>query len=214
LAEAERRSHGISMFLIDVDRTGLAHEGIDKVGTNTLAASSVYFDSVRVTDDELVGTLHHGWEELLDVLNTERIVTTAGLIGAGRLALRLAVDYANQRKVFGATPIAAYQGLQFPLAQAYAELECARVMNLRAAALYDAGEPYGREANVAKLIAAQACEAAVSRAMQTMGGMGFAREYHVERLWRDARLFKFAPVSEEMILNYIAVHCLKMPRSY
>jgi acyl-CoA dehydrogenase len=214
VAEVGRRSEGISLFLIDVDRDGLTHEGIEKVGTNTLPASTVYFDDVRVGDDELVGTLHHGWAELLDVLNTERIVTTAALVGAGRLGTRLAVDYAAQRKVFGATPIGAYQGIQFPLAQAHARLQCARVMNLHAAALYDAGQPYGSEANMAKLEAAAACEAAVDRAMQTMGGMGFARDSHVERLWRDARLFKFAPVSEEMILNYIAVHCLGMPRSY
>jgi acyl-CoA dehydrogenase len=202
------------MFLIDVDREGLTHTGIEKVGTNTLAASSVYFDEVPVAAGELVGTLHGGWAELLDVLNTERIVTTAGLVGAGRLAERLAVDYAKERKVFGSNPIAAYQGIQFPLAQAHAELHCARIMNLHAAALYDAGLPYGREANLAKLVAAQACEAAIDRAMQTLGGMGFAKESHVERLWRDARLFRFAPVSEEMILNYIAVHCLGMPRSY
>ena len=214
LDEVASRSDGISMFLIDVDREGLSHDAIEKVGTHTLAASNVSFDDVPVRRDELVGTLHGGWRELLDVLNTERIVTTAALVGAGRLAERLAVDYAKERRVFGGTPIAAYQGLQFPLAQAHAELACARQMNLHAAELCDAGQPYGREANLAKLVAAQAASAAIDRAMQTMGGMGFARESHVERLWRDARLFKFAPVSEEMILNYIAVHCLGMPRSY
>ncbi len=214
LDQVQHRSQGISMFLIDVDREGLSHDAIEKVGTHTLAASNVYFEDVLVTGDELVGTLDGGWVELLDVLNTERIVTTAALVGAGRLAERLAVDYAKERRVFGSTPIAAYQGIQFPLAQAHAELACARQMNLHAAALYDAGQPYGTEANLAKLVAAQACGAAIDRAMQTMGGMGFARDSHVERLWRDARLFKFAPVSEEMILNYIAVHCLGMPRSY
>ncbi|HVW33990.1 MAG TPA: acyl-CoA dehydrogenase family protein [Acidimicrobiia bacterium] len=212
--EVTSRADGISLFLIDVDRDGLSHDAIEKVGTHTLAASNVYFDDVPVRRDELVGTLHGGWRELLDVLNTERIVTTAALVGAGRLAERLAVDYAKERRVFGGTPIAAYQGLQFPLAQAHAERACARQMNLRAAELYDAGQPYGTEANLAKLVAAQAASATIDRAMQTMGGMGFARESHVERLWRDARLFKFAPVSEEMILNYIAVHCLGMPRSY
>jgi acyl-CoA dehydrogenase len=208
------RADGISMFLIDVDREGLSHDAIEKVGTHTLAASNVAFGDVPVRADELVGTLHGGWRELLDVLNTERIVTTAALVGAGRLAERLAVDYAKERRAFGSTPIAAYQGLQFPLAQAHAELACARQMNLHAAELHDAGRPYGTEANLAKLVAAQAASAAIDRAMQTMGGMGFARESHVERLWRDARLFKFAPVSEEMILNYVAIHCLGMPRSY
>ena len=143
-----------------------------------------------------------------------RIVTTAGLVGAVNLALKLAVEYANQRQVFGTTPISTYQGLQFPLAQAHAEAECARVMNHKAAALFDAGQPYGSEANMAKLLAAQVAARATERAMQTMGGMGFARESHLERLWRDCRLFRFAPVSEEMILNYIAVHDLGMTRGY
>ena len=153
--EVERRTDGISMFLIDVEREGLEHQAIEKVGTNTLASSSIFFDDVRVGGEELIGTLHGGWRELLDVLNTERIVTTAGLIGAIELALKIAVDYANQRQVFGKAPISSYQGLQFPLAQAHAEAECARVMNHKAAALFDAGQSYGSEANIAKLVAAQ-----------------------------------------------------------
>jgi acyl-CoA dehydrogenase len=214
LSDVAHRSDGISMFFIDVDRAGVAHETIAKVGTNTLSASTVSFDNVRIMPDELVGTEHGGWPELLDVLNTERVVTTAALIGAGRLAANLAIEYGRQRKVFGGVAIASYQGIQFPLAQAHAELQCARALNLQAASLYDAGRPNGSEANMAKLIAAQGCETMIDRAMQTMGGMGFARESHVERLWRDARLFKFAPISEEMILNFIATHCLGMPRSY
>lgn len=214
LAEGGRRTVGLSMFMIDVDRAGLTHQAIEKVGTNTLASSNVFFDNVRIEPEELVGTLDGGWKELLDVLNTERIVTTAGLVGTGELALRLAVDYANQRKVFGNTPISAYQGLQFPLAQCHAEIESARLMNYKAAANCDAGLPYGSEANIAKLLAAQAIARATERSMQTMGGMGFAKESHVERLWRDCRLFRFAPISEEMVLNYIAVHDLGMPRSY
>lgn len=214
LDEVKRRTDGISLFLIDVDRKGLTHAAIDKVGTQTLASSTISFDDVRIEKDELIGTLDNGWKQLLEVLNTERIVTTAGLVGAGRLAIRLAVDYANQRKVFGDRPVSAYQGLQFPLAQAHAELECAWLMNLKAAALCDQGQPYGSEANVAKLIAAQAAATAIERSMQAMGGMGYAKEMHLERLWRDARLFRFAPISEEMILNFIAQHDLGMPRSY
>jgi acyl-CoA dehydrogenase len=151
---------------------------------------------------------------LLDVLNTERIVTTAGLVGAGKLAIKLGVDYAINRKVFGDRPVASYQGVQFPLAQAHAELECARLMNHRAATACDRGQPYGSDANMAKLIAAQAAADATERSMQAMGGMGYSKEYHVERLWRDARLFRFAPVAEEMVLNFIAVHDLGMPKSY
>ena len=214
LERAERRTHGLSMFLLDVGRDGLSYAPIDKLGTNTLSSCNVYFDNVRVDAGELIGTLDHGWPELLDVLNTERIVTTAGLVGAARLAIRLAVDYAKERRVFGNRPIASYQGLQFPLAQHWAETECARLMNYKAAWLFDHGLPYGSEANVAKLMASQAASAAIEQAMQTMGGMGFAKEMHVERLWRDARLFRFAPVSEEMILNFIANQNLGLPRSY
>lgn len=212
--DVQKRTEGLSMFMIDVERDGLTYHPIDKVGTKTLSSCSVFFDDVRIEPEELVGTLHGGWKELLDTLNTERIVTTAGLVGAGDLALRLAIDYANERKVFGDKPVSAYQGIQFPLAQAKAEIECARLMNYKAAAQFDIGEPFGSEANAAKLIAAQAVASATEKAMQAMGGMGYATESHLERLWRDARLFRFAPVSEEMILNFIAVHDLGMPRSY
>ena len=212
--ESASRTDGLSMFMIDVDRAGLTHTPIDKLGTCTLDSSSVFFDNVRVEPGELIGTLHKGWRELLDVLNTERIVTTEGLVGTGELAVKLAVAYANDRKVFGDKPISAYQGLQFPLAQCHVEVESARLLNHKAATNFDMGLPYGSEANAAKLIAAQAVARATERAMQTMGGMGYAKEYHVERLWRDCRLFRFAPVSEEMILNYVANHELGMPRSY
>src|SRR5690606_37669791 len=123
-----------------------------------------------------------------------------------RLACRLAADYGNERKLFAGKPISSYQGVQFPLAQAFSEAQCARALNLLAAQKFDRGQPYGSEANMSKLIAAQAASHATEAAMQAMGGMGYSTEMHVERLWRDARLFRFAPVSEEMILNYIAVH--------
>lgn len=212
--EVQRRTDGISMFLIDRDREGLSHTPIDKVGTNTLTSSMVYLDNVWAAPEEVIGTLDSGWRELLDVLNTERIVTTAGLVGTADLALRLAVDYANDRKVFRNVPIGTYQGIQFPMAQAYALNEAARLMNYKAATLYDNDMPYGAEANVGKLIAGEAAHLATDRAMQTMGGMGYAKESYVERLWRDARLFRIAPISEEMILNFIAQHNLKLPRSY
>src|SRR5919197_2639992 len=212
--QVAKRTEGISLFIIDVNREGVQHHAIDKLGTNTLPASSVFFEDVRVHPEEQIGTLHGGWYELLDVLNTERIVTTAGLVGTTELAIRLAVQYAKERKIFANRPIAAYQGLQFPLAQAHAQSECARVMNHKAAALCDAGQPYGSEANIAKLIAAQAAANATERAMQTMGGMGYAKEYHVERLWRGGRPFRFAPISQEMILNFIPLHDLGVPRSY
>ncbi len=126
----------------------------------------------------------------------------------------MGVAYANDRKVFGDRPIGSYQSLQFPLAQHWAELEAAKLMNLKAASLFDNDLPFGSESNVAKLIASQAASAVTEHAMQIMGGMGYSKEMHVERLWRDARLFRFAPVSEEMLLNYISTANLGLPRSY
>ena len=214
LGEVQRKVNGISLFMIDVEREGLTHQPISKSGTNTLPSSSVFFDNVRIERDELVGLEDSGFRQLLDVLNTERIVTTAGLIGTAELSIKLAVEYSVNRKVFGDTPIGSYQSLQFPLAEAKVELECARLMNFKAASLYDRGLHYGSEANMAKFLAGRAAALATDRAMQTMGGMGYAKESHVERLWRDARLFRIAPVSEEMVLNYVAQHDLGMPRSY
>jgi acyl-CoA dehydrogenase len=124
------------------------------------------------------------------------------------------VRYARERRVFRDTPIAAYQGLQFPLAEAHVETECARLMNYKVATLHDTGAPYRAAANWAKCLAGRPAGHATDRAMQTMGGMGYSREFHVERLWRDARLFRIAPISEEMVLNYLAQHDLGLPRSY
>jgi acyl-CoA dehydrogenase len=214
LEDVKKRTHGISLFLIDVNRKGLTHQSIEKLGTHTLATSNVFFDDVRIEREELVGTEHMAWVELWDVLNTERLVTTAAAIGSARLALRLGVDYTNQRKVFGSTPISAYQGVQFPFAQAHAMLSCAREMNFKAAWLCDQRRNYASEANTAKYLAAESLAMATERSMHCMGGMGFTREMHVERLWRDARLSQFAPVPQEMILNFIAQHDLGMPRSY
>ena len=214
LDEATSRTFGISLFMVDTDREGLSHTPIDKLGTNTLPSSQVFFDDMRVEPHEVIGTIDEGWKQLLDVLNTERIVTTAGLIGAGRVSIKLAVDYANDRKVFGDTPIGAYQAIQFPLAQHWAELEAAKLLNLKAATLFDEGLPFGSESNAAKLIAAQAANEVAGQAMQVMGGMGYSKEMYAERIWRDARLFKFAPVSEEMVLNFIATSNLGLPRSY
>jgi acyl-CoA dehydrogenase len=203
------------MFMIDVEREGLTHT---RPSTSSARAPWIRAACSSTTcasgQSELIGTLHRGWRELLDVLNTERIVTTAGLVGTGSLAIRLAVEYANDRKVFGDRPVSAYQGIQFPLAQGHAEIQAARLLNHKAAANCDQGLPYGSEANAAKLLAAQACSTVTEKAMQAMGGMGYAKEFHVERLWRDCRLFRFAPVSEEMVLNFIANHDLGMPRSY
>lgn len=214
LAEAKGKTDGLSLFIIDREREGLTHQPIDKLGTQTLPSSFIYFDQVRVDPHELVGTLHGGFRQLLDVLNTERIVTTAGLVGTAELAAKLAIDYAKGRKIFGGAAIGSYQAIQFPLAESHIQAECARLMNYKAAALHDAGRPYGSEANMGKWLAGHAAGHATDRAIQTMGGMGYAKEYHAERLWRDARLFRIAPISEEMVLNFVAQHDLGMPRSY
>lgn len=212
--EGVKKTHGITLFMVDTDRQGISHSEIDKLGTNTLPSSIVYLDQVFASHDEVIGTVDGGWPELLDILNCERIVTTSGLVGTGALALKLAVDYARERKVFNGRPIGSYQGLQFPLAQHWAELEAARLLNLKAASNFDRKLPFGSESNAAKLIASQAASAAAEQSMQVMGGMGYSKEFHAERLWRDARLFRFAPVSEEMILNYISTVNLGLPRSY
>ena len=214
LAESSGKTDGISLFLIDRDRAGLTHQSIDKVGTRTLPSSMVFFDDVRIEPSELLGTLHGGFRQLLDVLNTERIVTTAGLVGTAQIATELAIRYAKDRKIFAGQPIGSYQAIQFPLAEAHIQTECARLMNYKAASLHDEGKPYGSEANMGKWMAGHAAGQATDRAIQTMGGMGYSKEYHVERLWRDARLFRIAPISEEMVLNFVAQHDLGMPRSY
>ncbi len=214
LADSRGKTDGISLFVIDRERAGLTHQPIDKLGTATLPSSFVFFENVRIDPHELVGTLHGGFRQLLDVLNTERIVTTAGLVGTAELATRLAIDYAKDRKVFAGQPIGSYQAIQFPLAEAHIQTECARLMNYKAASLHDRGEAYGSEANMGKWLAGHAAGQATDRAIQTMGGMGYAKEYHVERLWRDSRLFRIAPISEEMVLNFVAQHDLGMPRSY
>lgn len=212
--EVRRKIDGISLFLVDRDRAGITHQAIEKVGTNTLPSSAVFFEDVRVEGHELVGALDGGFRQLLDVLNTERIVTTSGLVATAELAVRLAVNYAKDRKIFDGQPIGSYQGVQFPLAEAHIQAECARLMNHKAATFYDQGQPYGSEANMAKWMAGHAAGLATDRAIQTLGGMGYSKEFHVERLWRDARLFRFAPVAEEMVLNFVAQHDLGLPRSY
>ena len=212
--QVQRKTDGISLFIVDPKDPAITTTPIEKVGTHCLRSDTVFIENLRVHKDQLIGEEGKGWRALLDTLNAERVVTTAGLIGTGELAIRLAVEYAKERKVFGQTPIGAYQGIQFPLVRLRAELELAQLMNYKAAWLYDHKQPSGREANMAKLIAGEAAFGACDRAMQTMGGYGYAKEYHVERLWRDVRLFRIAPVSEEMILNFIAQHDLGLPRSY
>lgn len=214
LEEVSKKTEGISLFVVDTSDPAINTQPIDKVGTHCVRSDSVFLENLRVHKDNIIGEEGKGWAYLLDTLNAERVVTTAGLVGTGQLAIKLAVNYSKERIVFNNTPIGAYQGLQFPLAKYSAELDVAQLMNYKAAWLYDHSQNNGSEANTAKLIAGNAAFKVCDHAMQIMGGYGYAKEYHIERLWRDVRLFKIAPVSEEMILNFIAMHNLGMPKSY
>jgi acyl-CoA dehydrogenase len=206
--QAKRRSEGLSLFLVDRDADGVTYAPLEKVGTNCISSSTVYFDNVQVPTERLVGEQDQGWRHLVDTLNTERLVTAAGC-----LALGIATEYASTRIVFG-RPIGSNQGIQFPLAELKMRLEAARVLTYRAAWDFDQGVSTGGAANMAKYLAAEVGFDACDRAMQTLGGYGFSREYHIERLWRDVRLFRLAPLAQELILAFVGQHVLGLPRSY
>jgi acyl-CoA dehydrogenase len=176
-------------------------------------ATEIFMDGLRVPFENLIGEEGKGFRYILDGMNAERTLIGAEAIGDGRWLLAKAVAYANERRVFD-RPIGQNQGVQFPLARAYAGLEAADMMVRRAAALFDAGRDCGPDANMAKHLAAEAAWAAGEAAMQTFGGFAFAREYDVERKWRECRLYQIAPISTNMVLAYIAQHVLGLPRSY
>ena len=171
------------------------------------------YDGLRVAVEDRVGEEGRGFHALLDGLNPERILIAAEALGTGRRALARACEYARERVVFG-RPIGANQGIAFPLAEAHMRLNMAELAVREASWRYDEGLPCGEQANSAKWIAADAAALATDRAVQTLGGMGYAQEYDVERYWREARIFRLAPVSQEMVQNYIAEHVLRLPRSY
>ena len=183
------------------------------MGRNATDSNELFIDDLFVPDEDVVGEPGRGFHVLLDGLNPERVLNAQEAIGIGRAALRRAVDYARSRVVFD-RPIGMNQGIQFPLAEALAELDAAELMCWRAARLYDAGMPCGREANTAKYLAAEAACHATDRAVQTHGGYGYAREYHVERYFREARVLRLGPVSQELILAYLGEHVLGLPKSY
>lgn len=215
--EASPRTHGITLLLVDVAEAmqngTMQVRPIPKMGSNLVHSNEVFFDGVRVPADRILGEVDHGFKVLWDVLNPERILAAAGAVGHAELALRVGCGYAKERVVFG-KPIGANQSIAFPFAQAKAHTDLARLMIHKAAWLFDNGLPCGDEANMGKLVACQAAWDATDRAFQTHGGMAYAKEYHVERLFRDARIAKVAPVSEELVLAHIATHQLGLPRSY
>lgn len=213
LADVAKRTEGMTLFLADLQVPAVTITPIPKVGRNAVASCEVVFDDLFVSDDDVIGVVGRGFHQLLDGLNPERILLAAEALGIGRASLRKAVVYGNERVVFG-RPIGQNQGIAFPLADAHMRLRAAELMVRRASDLYDNGRPCGEEANSAKYLAAEAAYDAADRAMQTHGGMGYASEYDVERYWREARLIRIAPISQEMILNYVSEHVLGLPRSY
>ena len=205
--------HGLSLFLADLDPAHVDIRPISKMGRNAVASCEVAYDQLPVPGWRLVGEEGQGWRYLLHGLNPERILLASESVGIGEAALRRAVAYACEREVFGRT-IGSNQAIAHPLASAHVQLQAAWHVAQRAAWLYDTGLDCGEAANSAKYLAAEAAFLATDRAVQTLGGMGYATEYHVERYFREARVMRIAPVSQEMTLNYVAQQVLGLPRSY
>ena len=211
--KVEKRTDGLTLLLAELQRPEVSISPIDKVGRNAVATCEVVYDDLPVSIDDRVGEEGKGFRYILDGLNAERILVASEALGIGRAAMRRAVDYANERVVFG-RPIGRNQGVAFPLGEAQMRLDAAELMIRKASWLIDNGQPCAAEANMAKWLAADAAFQAADQAMQTHGGFGYAKEFHVERYWREARLMRIAPISQEMILNYVTEHVLELPRSY
>ncbi|NNG37706.1 acyl-CoA/acyl-ACP dehydrogenase [Flexivirga sp. ID2601S] len=207
------RTAGMTLFLVDLESPRVQLTPIPKMGRNAVASYEVVFDDLEVPESARIGNEGEGFRYLLDGLNPERILLAHEALGLGRAALERATRYAKERVVFD-RPIGQNQGVAFPLAEAATRLDAAELMARQAAWRYDQGLPCGREANMAKWLCADAGFAAADQAIQAHGGMGYAREYHVERYFREARILRLAPVSQEMAMNYIAQHVLGLPKSY
>lgn len=211
--KVQRRSEGMTLLLAELQRPEVSISPIPKLGRNAIATCEVVYDDLPVHITDRVGEEGKGFRHILDGLNAERVLVASEALGIGRVALQRAVQYAKDRVIFG-RPIGQNQGISFPLGEAKIRLDAAECMIRKASWLIDNDLPCGAEANMAKWLAAEACFFAADRAIQTHGGMGYAKEFHVERYWREARLMKIAPISQEMVLNYITEHDLGLPRSY
>src|SRR6187401_324360 len=214
IAEVKKRTEGLSVFLVDM-RKAIGH-GLTIRPIRTMmnhATTELFFDDLEVPADTLIGEEGRGFRYLIDGLNAERILIAAECVGDGRWFIERAAKYSKERIVF-ARPIGQNQGVQFPIARAHVNVEAANLMRLRAAELFDRGEACGAEANMAKLLAADASWEAANVAVQTYGGFGFAEEYDIERKFRETKLYQVAPISTNLILAYIGEHVLKLPRSY
>ena len=211
--ECDRPLDGMTLFLADLDPDHVEIRPIDKCGRNAVNSNELFMHDLPVDPADVVGEVDQGFRCLLDGLNPERIVLAAESIGIGRQALDKAVHYAKEREVFG-RPIGMNQAIAHPLADSYSELEAAELLWQKAAWSYDQGHEVGALANMAKLRASEAAYRACDRAVQTFGGMGYAKECNVERYWRESRMSRIAPISNEMILNFVSEHVLGLPRSY
>lgn len=212
--KVKKRTEGLSVFLVDLREAkgnGMEIRPIKAmINHNT---TEVFIENLKVPAANLIGEEGHGFRYILDGMNAERILVASECVGDGRWLLNKGVAYANERRVFGRS-IGQNQAIQFPLARAYAELEAADMMCRRAAALFQAGQPCGADANIAKLLASEATWKAADTTFQTHGGFAFAQEYDIERKWREVRIYQTAPISTNMVLAYVAQHVLGLPRSY
>src|SRR3954465_4233578 len=208
-----RSEKGLTLFYTSLDRKHVEVREIHKMGRHAVDSNQVFFDSLPVPEEDRIGEEGRGFEYILHGMNPERVLIAVEAVGLGRAALDRAARYARERIVFD-RPIGQNQSIQHPLAESWMELEAANLMAFKAAALYDAGQPCAAEANAAKYLAAEAAFKACQNAIMTHGGMGYAKEYHVERYLREAIITRIAPVSPQMVLNFIAEKVLGMPKSY
>ena len=209
----KRRTEGLTLFYTDLDRNHVEVREIDKMGRKPVDSNQLFIDNLPVPAADRIGEEGRGFDYILHGMNAERILIAAEAVGLGHAALERAVGYAKERRVFGRA-IGQNQAIQHPLAQRWMELEAANLMMFKAAARYDRGENAGAEANAAKYLAAEAAFKACETALMTHGGMGYAKEYHVERYLREVLIARIAPVSREMILNFLAEKALGLPKSY
>jgi acyl-CoA dehydrogenase len=213
LDQVKRKTDGLSLFFTKLDRSAIEHSLIPKMGRHAVGSNMLFINDFFIPEEDRIGAEGDGFKIILKGLNPERILLGAEAIGLGRVAIQRAARYARERVVFG-RPIGQNQGIQHPLAKCWAQLEAANLMVMKAATMFDKGEECGVEANAGKYLAAEAGFEACHTAMLSMGGMGYAKEYHVERYLREVLIPRTAPVSPHMILNFLAEKVLDLPKSY
>jgi len=211
--EGAKRTDGMTLFFAEMNRDSVKVRPIPKMGRNAVDTNELFIDGLFVEDADVVGDVGDGFRAILAGLNAERIISASAALGIGYAAVRRATDYANEREVFG-RPIGRNQAIAHPIAEALMRLDAAELMVDKAAWLLDHGLACGREANMGKYLAAEAAFFAADWAVQVHGGYGYGKEFHVERYFREARLMRLAPISQEMVMNYLSEHVLGLPRSY